>query len=175
MIGIIDLNDKKLAYQEFIRPITQLLPEHLIAHYTLVTKSFLKRIDKVILSGTTLKDVAYLEDIKRFFWIKDFQKPLLGICAGMQIMAMVYGAKTLKCTEIGMTKIKVMKASEVLNEDTEAYSLHNYSVSIPKEFEILAKSKKSPQLIKHKTKPMYGVLFHPEVRNIELINKFLKC
>jgi anthranilate/para-aminobenzoate synthase component II len=39
-------------------------------------------------------------------------------------------------------------------------------------FDIFSKTK-YVQAIKHKTKPFYGVLFHPEVRNKGLIEKFL--
>ena len=44
---------------------------------------------------------------------------------------------------------------------------------LPKDFIKFTKSK-IPQAIKHKEKKIYGVLFHPEVRNKELILNFVK-
>ena len=63
---------------------------------------------------------------------------------------------------------------EKRKKEFEAYELHNYSVKPSKDFEILAKSKKCVQAIKHKSKPIYGILFHPEVRNKWIIKRFLK-
>jgi GMP synthase-like glutamine amidotransferase len=41
------------------------------------------------------------------------------------------------------------------------------------DFFVLAKSQKCVQAIQHKIKPLFGVMFHPEVRNPEIIEKFL--
>ena len=40
------------------------------------------------------------------------------------------------------------------------------------EFDVLAESKYCPQAIKHKEKPYFAVLFHPEVRNKKIIENF---
>ncbi|HII85303.1 TPA: hypothetical protein HA273_01700 [Candidatus Bathyarchaeota archaeon] len=52
--------------------------------------------------------------------------------------------------------------------------MHNYSLESPKDFEVLATSEKCVQAIKHKSKNIYGVLFHPEVRNQEIIRRFVQ-
>ncbi len=54
----------------------------------------------------------------------------------------------------------------------QAYSLHQNGISNLSEFYILAKSKDSIHVIKHKNKEIYGVVFHPEVRNRWVIEKF---
>ena len=39
---------------------------------------------------------------------------------------------------------------------------------------LLAESSKCIQAVKHKEKNIYGVLFHPEVRNQEILKKFIQ-
>jgi GMP synthase-like glutamine amidotransferase len=55
----------------------------------------------------------------------------------------------------------------------KAYELHNYSAESSPDFDVLAESKKCVQAIKHKKKAVYGVLFHPEVRNKEILERFI--
>ena len=86
---------------------------------------------------------------------------------------MVFGGKLVKCQEIGMTKIKKMKKNELFSKDFEAYSLHNYTVENLDNFDVLGKSSKCAQAFKVKNKEIYGVLFHPEVRNQDVILNFI--
>ena len=60
-----------------------------ICHYTEVKEDDLESYDKIILCGTALKDNAYLEQMEAFSWMKDMKKPILGICAGMQVISAV--------------------------------------------------------------------------------------
>jgi GMP synthase-like glutamine amidotransferase len=55
-----------------------------------------------------------------------------------------------------------------------AYALHNFAVSPSGSFGLLAKSGKCAHAIKHKERDLYGVLFHPEVRNVQIIDNFVK-
>ncbi len=86
---------------------------------------------------------------------------------------MVFGARLVKSLEIGMTQITSLKENPLVSGEFKAYSLHSYCVEASEEFEVWAKSAKCIQIIKHKTKPIYGVLFHPEVRNQEIIKRFI--
>ena len=107
------------------------------------------------------------------FWEK-LNKPILGICGGMQVISLAFGGTLLENKEIGLIQIKFEK--EFLNFKpslAEVYLLHNYAV-LNQNFEVFASLREFeiPQAIKHKIKPIYGVLFHPEVRNKELISYF---
>ncbi len=55
----------------------------------------------------------------------------------------------------------------------DAYALHSLSVKPSETFDVLAKSSKCIQAIKHKQKPTYGLLFHPEVRNSQILQHFI--
>jgi len=178
MILVVDMNFKKdsLGFYEFVSPIVNIaeeLEECVVKHYTEVAPKDLQRSGKIILSGTALKDNATLNQTSNFKWMKDCDKPILGICAGMQTLGLVFGGRLQECLEIGMTQIETLKANPLFSSNFKAYSLHNYSIQPSDEFEALAESAKCIQAIKHKQKNIYGVLFHPEVRNPEIIQRFV--
>jgi GMP synthase (glutamine-hydrolysing) len=145
-----------------------------VRHYREVSEEDLIACNAIILTGTTLKDNASLEETEKFQWLKIVNKPVLGICAGMQAFASIWGLVLTRCLEIGMTNITTLTINNLFSGTFQAYSLHTFSVESSDEFEVLAESPKCLQAIKHKQKPIYGVLFHPEVRNPEIIKNFLK-
>ena len=178
MILVVDMNWKKdsLGFYEFALPIITIAKtqdECIVKHFLEVTNQDLSQCDNVILSGTALKDTATLSQPEKFQWLKETEKPVLGICAGMETIGAAFGMRLIRCLEIGMTQIKMLKENPLFCEDFKAYSLHSYCVEPSGDFYVWAKSTKCVQIIKHKIKPIYGVLFHPEVRNPELIKRFI--
>jgi GMP synthase (glutamine-hydrolysing) len=178
MIVIVDMNHKKdsLGYYEFVLPILYIaegLDECEVVHYSELRKEDLDKSDCVILSGTALKDHATLDEPEKFEWIKTFEKPVLGICAGMQTIGLAFGLRLKKCLGIGMAEISTLKTNLFFASTFKAYTLHNYSVEPSVEFDALAKNGRCVQAIKHKQKSIYGVLFHPEVRNKEILERFV--
>lgn len=184
---------EKLHKLEFVKPIEKILKENKINFFTkhyskLNIRGDLANADKIIICGTSLKDNEFINHLSLFSWISSSSKPILGICAGMQIISLVYEldrqVKELdirnnlnhvskKKTEIGFFKENFKKEFLSLKGRHEVYHLHNNYISLPKDFEKFTTSK-IPQAIKHKSKEIYGVLFHPEVRNKVLIEEFLK-
>ena len=73
-----------------------------------------------------------------------------------------------------MIEIQTKKENILTQETFEVYTIHQNSLTNLNEFNILAKSKNTTHLFKHKTKPLYGCMFHPEVKNKEIITKFLE-
>ena len=177
MILIISTCKEKLHELEFVKPIENILSENKIKfftkHYSKLSYADLKKADKIIICGTSLKDFDYLNNLNKFQWIKGFEKPILGICAGMQVISLMFKAKNKKKIEIGFFKENFKKNFLSLMGEHEVYHLHNNFTTLPTEFENFTKSK-IPQAIKHKSKQVYGVLFHPEVRNKVLIEEFAK-
>jgi GMP synthase-like glutamine amidotransferase len=178
MILVVDMNWKpeSLAYYEFVLPIlavAQKLEQCTVKHYRDVSKQDLTKCDKVILSGTTLEDNGFLSESERFLWLKETRKPVLGICAGMEAIGKVFGAKLTPSLEVGMTQISTFTENPLFSGEFRAYSLHTLCVEATGQFEVWAKSVRCIQAIKHKTQPVIGVLFHPEVRNREVIQRFL--
>jgi len=177
MILIIQIHNIPFHYYEFIKPIEDTVKNigmpFTSIHYNNITKEHLEKSDKIIISGTSLKDNSFLKDIERFAWIKTYEKPLLGICGGMQLIASVFQEEILKGQEIGLHTITYDNEFLGENKKKEVYELHNYYINT-KTFETIARSEKYPQAIKHPQRPIYGVLFHPEVRNKNMIEYFIK-
>ncbi|MDP3986930.1 MAG: hypothetical protein Q8P81_01750 [Nanoarchaeota archaeon] len=151
MILIINVCKHKLHFYEFVKPVGDILVKNnikgFIRHYTCLTKKDLEKASKIIICGTALKDNDYLENIKKFSWLKDCKKPVLGICAGMQIIGIISGHKLIKNKKIGVFNNK--------------YYLHSFSVEGFGD-ELLIKN-------------FRGYLFHPEVLNKDLVLEFAKA
>ena len=180
MILVINVCREDLHYFEFVKPIEDILENNKVGFFTKgfldVTQRDLDKAKKIIICGTSLQDDFYLDNLSKFEWIKDFEKPLLGICAGMQVIGLSFKFRKLnKKTEIGFFKENFRKNFLGLEEERDVYHLHNfyYDFSKLKDFEIYA-GEKIPQAIKHKTKEIYGTLFHPEVRNKNVVIEFCK-
>jgi len=180
MILLINICKERLHYYEFVKPIEDLLKKNNIEFFTKnykdVSKKNLKNCSKIIICGTSLKDNDFskVENLKSFDWVKSFEKPILGICAGMQIIGLILGGKVKKKTEIGFYFEEFKKEFLGLSGKQEVFHLHNNYVyfSKLKEFDIVCGDEVA-QAIKHKEKDIYGVLFHPEVRQKDLIKIFV--
>ena len=102
-----------------------------------------------------------------FSFLKEVKIPVLGICFGLQLIALTYGAdiKNGKNTKKDV-KIEFLKKDKLfsgLPSEIEFHENHQERVSMPTEFIHLAKSEDSlVEAFKHKTKDIYGVQFHPE-------------
>jgi GMP synthase (glutamine-hydrolysing) len=179
MILVVDMNWKadSLAFNEFVAPIVsvvQPIEDCRVKHFLEITSGNLEGCTKVVLSGTALKDQATLKKVDKFNWVKTCGKPILGICAGMQTISLVYEEPLTRCLQIGMAEIATLRENPLFQGDFKAYTLHNYSVGLCQSFEVIAQSTKCIQAIKHKQKNIYGVLFHPEVRNQEILKRFIQ-
>ena len=174
MILIVDMNYKgSLGFYEFVLPICRVVEPELyeVHHYSEVKDG---SYQKIILSGTPLKDNGFRENLQLFEWLISCNKPVLGICAGMQVIGLVFNSQLDQCQEIGMTQIETVKENYLFSSTFAAYELHNYRTIPSDTFEILARSEKCIQGIKHKEKEIYGLLFHPEVRNKDIIRRFIR-
>ncbi len=185
---IVKLNKEKLHDYEFVKPIVDIVKgnklDFLVKDYRKVNSLDLKNCSKVIICGTSLADFEYLMNIKNFEWIKDFDKPLFGICAGSQILVTLFGGrlfergkKTLSRAEIGFVTCNFKKDFFGFKGNYSVYGLHQLGFGIGGKKSILepyAFSNKGLQAFKHKERSFYGALFHPEVRNKEIIVNFLK-
>jgi len=179
MILVVDMNWKSfsLAFNEFVQSVVTVvepLEKCTVRHYMELDAEELKKYSKIILTGNTLKDHQTLQKLNKFEWIKSFEHPILGICAGIQTISQLYNTPLTPCLQIGMTEIQTVKDNPLFEGKISVYTLHNYSVSPSEAFEVLAKSEECIQAVKHKQKNIYGVLFHPEVRNLDIIRRFLK-
>jgi len=172
MILLISTCTHKLHEEEFVKPIANLVKDYEIKHYTEYVD--IEKYSRIIICGTALKDDEFLNNLDKFKWLKNIQIPVLGICSGFQIIGLSFGAKIKKKTEIGMVEIETKQENNLFLGKFKAYAMHNNVLENLNNFEILGESKECVHAIKHKEKNIYGVLFHPEVRNNKIIVNFIK-
>lgn len=131
--------------------------------------------ENIILCGTALKDFHYFDMIESFSWLQEYEKPVLGICAGMQVIASVFGGGIISQPSIGLLEAEITAIDPLLGSPRtiEVYHLHNCGVTLPPGFSILAGNQESVEAFKHSERPVYGILFHPEVRNRWILERFV--
>jgi GMP synthase (glutamine-hydrolysing) len=116
--------------------------------------------------------------------IFDLGVPILGICYGMQLGAQILGGqvKPAKAREYGRAKLTVKQDDPLvrgLPKETTVWMSHGDQVhDLPPEFVPLATTPTCPYAAaRHRTRPFYGVQFHPEVthtpRGEQLFQNFL--
>jgi GMP synthase (glutamine-hydrolysing) len=168
MILIISTCREQLSEMEFVRPIALMIEDHHVQHYSRLKPADIKAADKIIISGTALKDFDYLQG--DFKWLQKCDKPVLGICAGMQIIAKEFGVPLTESAAIGPQKVEVVAANKLAKGEFNAYFLHTKTGT--GDFKVLAVSNGKPCMIKHNEKEIYGCIFHPEVMNESIIRGF---
>ncbi len=177
MILVVDLNCKEnsLGYCEFVLPIitiSERMGQLRVKHFSELKSNDISECDCIILSATPLKDNFGLSQPAKFEWIKPLEKPLLGISTGMQIICLAFNIPLVNCLGLGMTKIITLKPNPLFSGKFEAYALHQLAAVPSNDFVILAESKQCVQAMKHKQRDTYCVIFNPEARNKEIIERF---
>ncbi|MDJ1421115.1 MAG: GMP synthase subunit A [Candidatus Methanoperedens sp.] len=118
-------------------------------------------------------------------YVKEIDLPVLGICLGHQVMAQAYGGavRTGAAGGYAAVEIEILEEDDILKglgQKTKVWASHADEVSsLPPDFIRLARSKICEiEAMKHKTKPLYGVQWHPEVSHTErgndLLNNFFE-
>lgn len=102
--------------------------------------------------------------------IFDLGVPILGICYGMQLGCQILGAKVIpaKSREYGRAILTIRDKSGLLAnlpDETPIWASHGDQVgNLGEGFVTLASTKTCPHAaVRHRTKPFFGVQFHPEV------------
>jgi GMP synthase (glutamine-hydrolysing) len=116
--------------------------------------------------------------------ILDLGVPILGICYGMQVSAQLMGSKVEsgESREYGRTSLRITEPNMLLKNiptETTVWMSHADQVrTLNDDFLPLAATPTCPiAAVKHKTRPFYGVQFHPEVTHTphgaEIFTNFL--
>ncbi len=181
MILIVDCGSNKTRYIE------SMVDEHM--DFTTVplrelTEDHLRDKKGVIFSGaplliTEINTEPYLERIE---WVRNPPVPVLGICFGHQLIGLLFGAFGSRMPEDRhWQKISVLKSCPLfdrMSDEIEMMEDHCETISIPPGFELVAVSDVCVnEAMMHRSKPIYGVQFHPEVSGNQgalLIGNFIR-
>ncbi|MCX7115927.1 MAG: glutamine-hydrolyzing GMP synthase [Gammaproteobacteria bacterium] len=111
-------------------------------------------------------------------WLFDIQVPVLGICYGMQAMAVALGGQVEKAeaSEYGYAKLSHVARSTLLDglvdelDEKGAGCLHvwmshgDHVIKLPPDFQVIGQTTNAPiAAMAHRHKPWYALQFHPEV------------
>lgn len=99
--------------------------------------------------------------------------PVLGICLGHQSIGVAYGANIVRAKQIfhGKSSEITVKGSDIfegISRKVQVMRYHSLIIeraSMPKELQIIAETndeERTIMAVKHKTKKIYGLQFHPE-------------
>jgi len=102
--------------------------------------------------------------------ILNMEIPILGICYGLQLLMHLNKGKVnaAEKKEYGQAQLKIISQSKIFDDipdNSTVWMSHGDKVDeMPVEFETIAQSNNSPfAAVHHKTKPIWGIQFHPEV------------
>ncbi len=143
-------------------------------------------ISGLILSGGRGNPYEPLNLTANFVALMNFKVPTLGFCLGHEIIAIAHRGRLKKLPDYLMKKEKItitQPQDPIFNglNSKELYLTrrhHFYVSELPPDFISLAESEITPnEIIKHKSKPIYGFQAHPEVSGkdgILMVTNFLK-
>lgn len=172
-----------------VRPLTILLVDNKSKHYqeivdylrrkktTIVRADPLKadprKINFDVIDGAVLtggNDIQIQKKRKFNYNIIRFMsnKPILGICYGHEFLIEYYKGHLykMKWRAQGFSFVQVIKDNPLIEDDKiSVYKGHSYATGIlPDCLEDLAHSSDCEyEMVQHKTKPHFGVQFHPEM------------
>lgn len=142
------------------------------AHYTNIDSI---ASDATVLSGSfdpwNAHDATALERFHES--LREHCGPVLGICAGMQLLARALGAEVVAAapaSEVGFAAVDVLDDSDLLcglGPRITVYEEHTDEVqSLPPGFRVLARSETcAVEALASDDRPWWGTQFHPEVWN----------
>ena len=125
--------------------------------------------DTIILSGSSIGPLVSNTDKfqKEIEFIQSTDKPIIGICFGYELIVHAFGGKLkeFERKEVGAVEIKVLKDEELFCNQQRFSSFENHRWGtdvLPDNFEVLAESDHGPEVVRHLSRPIYGLQFHPE-------------
>lgn len=130
--------------------------------------------------GTPSTSGSLMEVLKR---VTD-KYPILGVCLGHQALGELYGAKLIRAEvpKHGKTDEVKHNGDQLFKGIPPSFLATRYHslvlVQIPEELEVLAQTQSGEIMaLKHRSKPLYGIQFHPEScmteHGLTLISNFL--
>lgn len=141
----------------------------------------LNEFDAIIISASPRGDNGnFQERIERFQWLKTVKTPVLGVCAGHQLIGTTFGGTLLQNqeSEIGFLPVQVQVEDPLFAGHEASFNVeqcHNDSTTLPEDFVLLVSSPKCKvQAMRHKEKPIFSLQWHAEISNPEIFRNFIE-
>lgn len=144
------------------------------------------KVSGIILSGGRGNPYEPLNLTADFIALMNFDVPVLGFCLGHEILAVAFRGRIKKLPLYQRKRqiVQITKPEDPIFEGLDKMEVslqkqHQFHVSdLPESFISLAESEITPnEIIRHKTKPIYGFQAHPEVSGPDgllMVRNFLK-
>ena len=139
--------------------------------------------DGIVLSGGALSLEGTSDPLGRAGeYLERSRVPVLAICLGHEFLARHFGGALARATspEFGRVSLTVDRPDSPLFEGLPAtmqvWASHSDEVSVvPPEFDVLAHSPSCRvEAMAHRTRPVFGLQFHPEVEHTEHGTQFFE-
>ena len=180
---VLIINNAEEGVSKYFAPIEVILTEERIIadtiEYSEIPKADLDEYDAIILSASPCANNIVDHHLPYYHWVKTYNKPLLGICAGHHIVGKLFGSYLRKNveSEIGKYYVTIDEADQLFDGYKERFLVrqnHKDSITLPDDFTLLAHSDTCKvQVMRHKKRPIYTTQFHAEISNKKLISNFL--
>jgi len=171
MISIIDCGSDKCA--NIAEMLHDLGCDNQLVKMDELSSEVVEKSTAFIISGNPIliTDSNPEDFLPNFEFIKSIYKPVLGICFGHQILGMLYDAEVIIGTEDREKRsIEIIGRTDLFNNLSEGPVFmedHYEEVSLPEDFVLLARSTRCHnEAMCHRSKPIYGVQFHPEASEL---------
>ncbi len=181
-VTIIDNGSKDIAF------LKQLVSGHNVSTipYGEITTSNTDFSDVFVLSGGhTFPIEGNVNKLQREIdLVQSSNKPIFGICLGFELIGHVFGAtlREMPHKEHGIIDITIVQNDPIFRSipNFQVYESHRWVVSeLGTELIPLATSRDGIEAVRHVSRPIYGVQFHPEMFvektcGDEIFNNFLE-
>jgi len=176
MITVVSTCKYRLSEEEFVRPIVDIVKREGYECEIINYRNFKPKGNGIVICGTAIKDLDYMNYLEGFEALKDFCGKVLGICAGFNIIAKIFSNEIVENKKIGIYEFKVIEDNPLIKKGNwKAYFLQKFSLkNINDNLECLALHKDEVCMFKVKGRDFYCVSFYPEVLNGEIIVNFLR-
>ncbi len=157
-------------HSKFLPQLLAYIPNTLVVPFRHLDRVSSVDYDAIILSGGSSLSVKnhekeYAQELKL---IKTTKKPLLGICLGFELINAAYSEplQRMRKKERGLLDIRISTKDSLLRSlpsPLRVYESHRWVVPKTSFLHSLASSVDGVEIVKHPTKLLYGVQFHPEI------------
>ena len=166
------INNLSSSLEHLLLLIRQMISEPTLINFIELRRKDISVNDIVILSGSHDHTAVWNGDIfkNEIDIIKHHKGPLIGICLGHQLIAHSYGSHVhlLPKKVYGLKTIEPTIETDLLDgiEVASVFESHNWSIQkINDPLIALATSGSGIEVLRHKTRPTFGVQFHPEAQD----------